>query len=277
MKRFWAANRSRKGLVLYANTRNPAVRVWLAALILLAGLLCGCSGQGLGTKVVVKSLYFDWQEGAYQVALLYTTSGDSADAGEAEPEAKLLKGEGDTPLEALRQAEKATTQTVFYGQNELLLIGPGAADERLFEVCRFLAHDSTGRPNMAVFRVDVEADFWTGMEPESLYPLLQQLEQAAGRSVYTQYLYRIGAQDDTLLPSLTVSEQGEKVLAGPLVLYRQGIPSAVWRAETANLAAAAAGQASTLEFELQLERGLVHFTVDAPSLYYRVQDRKSVV
>ena len=65
----------------------------LAAPLLIAAVLCGCSSTGLGDKVIVKALLLDYQK-EYVAQVLVLEPQPSADAGEASETLRLIEGRG---------------------------------------------------------------------------------------------------------------------------------------------------------------------------------------
>ena len=122
-----------------------------AVILLFLAAVCftGCSRSGIGDKVIVKAIYLEYS-GEYTATLLALRSAPSADTGEVTEQASYLSGQGATLGQALAAAEEKENRQVFYGQNGLLLLGPELCRAGAFEACRYLAKETSGRPNMAV-------------------------------------------------------------------------------------------------------------------------------
>lgn len=236
----------------------------LLALGLLLALATGCAGRPLGSQAVVSTLYLDRDEAGWQAVLVYVTSSESADAGQAQPEAALLTGAGESVARALQAAQAGTPLTLFYGQNELLLLGPGAQGEAMYEACAYLANDSAGRPNMAVFGVELTAEDWQAGQGEERYALLRQIEQAAGESLYTQRLHKLAGAGAGLLPTLTIDAGAGSAVPGATRLYRSGDRQAEWGREKTALAALMEGQARSFTLEASTSQGPVRYTLELP-------------
>lgn len=234
-----------------------------AALVLLTA---GCAGQPLSSRAVVNTLYLDQDENGWQAVLVYVTSSASADAGQAKPEAQVLSGQGASVADALQDAQATSPLSAFYGQNELLLLGPGAQGQAMYEACAYLANDSAGRPNMAVFGVEVLAEDWQSGSGEDRYALLRQIEQAAGESLYTQRLYRLAGAEAGLLPCLELDCQEGSAVPGDTRLYLGGECAARWDRELTALAALIEGQARSVSLEAATSRGAVRYTLELPLL-----------
>lgn len=240
-------------------------RILLPALLLM-GVTAGCAGKPLSERAVVNTLYLDREAGGWQAVLVYVTGGASADAGQAKPEAQILTGQGDTVADALQAAQAASPLTAFYGQNELLLLGPGAQGQAMYEACAYLANDSAGRPNMAVFGVSVRAPDWQAGGGEERYALLRQIEQAAGESLYTQRLYRLAGAGAGLLPGLEVDCTEGSAVCGDTRLFLGGDCTAVWGREQTALAALIEGQVRSVSLKTVTGRGKVRYTLELPLL-----------
>ena len=131
---------------------------WLVCFALLgAALLVGCTSSGLGDRVSVKAVYVE-KERQYEARLLVLESTPNADTGQVSEQARCLSGSGETVYEALLDAEQSESRRLFYGQSELLFIGPKLMKEGVFDACRYLASNTSGRPNMAVYGLDADPD-----------------------------------------------------------------------------------------------------------------------
>ena len=239
-------------------------KLLLAVLLLL--LTSGCAGEPLSGRAVVNTLYLDWNKTGWRAVLVYVTSSASADAGQAKPEALVLSGQGATVADALQDAQSASPLTAFYGQNELLLLGPGAQGKAMYEACVYLSNDSAGRPNMAVFGVQTLAEDWQPASGEDWYALLRQLEQAAGESLYTQRLYRLAGAEAGILPCLEVDCRAGTAVPGDTRLFLGGQCAAVWDREATALAALIEGQVRSVSLEASTGRGPVRYTLELPLL-----------
>lgn len=240
---------------------------WLTMGLVL--LLTGCAGRPLGSQAVVSTLFLDKTEAGWQAVLVYVTSSESADAGQAQPEARLLTGEGESVAQALQAAQASTPLTLFYGQNELLLLGPGAQGGPMYVACAYLANDSAGRPNMAVFGTGLTAADWQAGGEEDRYALLRQIEQAAQESLYTQRLHKLAGAEAGILPTLTVDSQAGAAVPGDTRLFLGGDCTAVWDQEKTALAALMEGQARAVELEGATNRGPVRYTLELPLLCWQ--------
>lgn len=238
------------------------MRFWRMGLVLaMAALLAGCTSGGLGDRVAVKAVYVE-KEADYEARILVLEAAPSADTGQASEQARCLAGSGTTVYEALQAAEQSESKRLFYGQNELLFIGPRLMEDGVFDACRYLASDTSGRPNMAVYGLDADPDTFEQLQQEGT-EFLNGVEQLEKRGLFKTYLYQFES-DSGIIPGLSVQEN--TAAFDKLTLYGAGRPTAVWRGAKAQLARLLAGQAD--EMELTLEPLSVSFQVRSPKLRF---------
>lgn len=221
----------------------------------------GCGAVGIGTKGILRGIYLERQNGGYQVQLICWQGAPSADAADAEQTALLVEGQGATVREALQNAQQSRSEELFYGQNELLLIGPRLAQEGLYEAVEYLVRQETGRPNVTVYLTDLPAGALAA-QPETVDGLLASVEQVRKRGGYHCYLYQLGdAAQGGLLPNLKVDlEEGAAVPDG-LTVYAQGRPAHRWDQNQLSMALLLSGQQNTLRFTAGGPEDTVSFTL----------------
>lgn len=238
----------------------------LAAPLLIAAALCGCSSTGLGDKVIVKALLLDYEK-EYLAQMLVLEPQPSADAGEAAETIRLIEGSGRTLSEAIQEAEFARAEELFYGQNELLLLGPGLQQAGIDECCRFLYENSAGRPNMAVWGIDRPASEQP-LNEENAGAVLDSIRRLEERGEYRTYLYQLAAaQGGGLLPLVRLSE-GDDVQMEGIALYKNGTPTARFTGSETELAALLSGQTGTGQLQVEGTSGPVTLTIRSPKLIY---------
>lgn len=243
------------------------MRLWkIAVPLLLAALLCGCSSTGLGDKVIVKALFLDFEQ-EYLAQVLVLEPQPSADAGEASETLLLIEGSGSTLAEAIGKAESSRAEELFYGQNELLLIGPGLQREGLSECCRFLYENSSGRPNMAVWGVDLPMTDQPLTE-DNAGAVLDGIRRLGERGAYRTYLYQLAAaQGGGILPLVKLSGEDDVQVQG-LALYQDGKPVAGMTGNETEIAALLSGQQGTGQMEMETENGPIILTIRSPKMIY---------
>ncbi len=240
----------------------------LFSALLLSALLCGCTRSGIGDKVIVKAIFLD-QTDQYTAHLLVLEATPSADAGSAAEVTTFLTGKGASLYRAIQQAEDSTVSDVFYGQNELLFLGPGLQQADLFASCDYLAKNAaSGRPNMAVFGIDAAADRIPLLE-ESGKDFLDHIDQLTAQGCYLTYLYQMTAPDqNAVLPLLHLKEEGGVQTAG-LRVYQNGQAAGIWTGPAVGLAMLLSGQDQIPPLELQAgEEGPVTVILRSPRLSY---------
>ena len=237
---------------------------WLSSLALLAAtLLAGCAGSGLGDRVPVKAIYVE-KEQQYEARLLVLEASPNADTGQVSEQARCLCGSGNTVYDALLDAEQKESRRLFYGQSELLFIGPQLMEEGVFEACGFLASNTSGRPNMKVYGLNATSEAFVLLQEKGT-EFLSSVQQLEERGLYATYLYQFNEPDTSgVIPSLTVQQASASF--EKLTLYQDGVPDAVWKGAKAQRARLLAGQADTLE--LTLEPLSVSFQVRSPKLRF---------
>lgn len=243
-----------------------------AVILLFLAAVCftGCSRSGIGDKVIVKAIYLEYS-GEYTATLLALRSAPSADTGEVTEQASYLSGQGATLGQALAAAEEKENRQVFYGQNELLLLGPELCRAGAFDACRYLAKETSGRPNMAVYGVDLEPQEFLELDQKGK-DALESINQLEKKGYYKTYLYEFGAGDGQgVLPGIRLA--GAKAEPLGAAVYSGGEPALVLKGSDLELAALLSGQQRELEMELELEGQAVRFQVRSPRLFYESAGR----
>lgn len=242
--------------------------------ILLAALmlLCSCTRSGIGDKLIVKAIFLE-KSPQFTVQLMVIKATPSADAGSADENIDFLVGKGETLFDAFQQAEQSYSGDVFYGQNELLLIGPELQQGPLFESCRYLSGNSTGRPNMAVYGIDLTAE-QVGELDECGKDFLNHMDQISQQDQYQTFLYQmIHSNETAILPILHCDLQGNVQLT-QLDVYCHGRKSEEWNNSQQVLACLLSGQEGNSQ-TLQLYDNGNPVTLDlrTPKLFYECEQK----
>lgn len=242
----------------------------LAAMICACLLLfTGCSRGGIGTKMIVKALYLEHQTD-YTAQLVLLQAQPSADAGDAQENLQVVQGTGNSWFEALQQAEQQCAGPVFYGQNEMFLVGPGLQENGLFQAVEYLAGIDSGRPNMQVWGIDSDAEQFAEQAKEPDF--LQGLQQLSQQQPFRTFLYQLLQQEECGLVPLLQSEGPLGIKENGLMLYQQGKPTAHWTQAEHIMAALLCGQSvSAPLFELSLGEQLVQVQLSSPRFVYDVE------
>lgn len=240
----------------------------------------GCGAAGIGSKGILRAIYLERQGGGYQVQLICYQGAPSADAAEAEQTTLLVEGRGGTVYEALQNAQQSRSEELFFGQNELLLIGPRLAGEGLFEAVEYLVRQDAGRPNITVYLTDLAADDLAA-QPEAAEGLLSSLEQLRSQGGFRCYLYQLSGQaQNGLLPNLRVDLAEGAAAEDGLTVYAGGLPAHRWGQNELQLARLLTGQGKLLCFTADLsdfdglanvpdlEEGTISFTLRSADAAY---------
>lgn len=253
-----------------------------AACALLGLLVTGCGAAGIGTKSIVRAMVLDEDEKGCEVRLICWRTDPSADAGEAQQAALLVKGSGENLYEALQNAEQSRGEELFYGQNELLLIGPRLAQRGPFEALAYLERQETGRPNVTVYLADCPVSA-LDEQPDALDALLLSIGQLSERGGYRCYLYQLGGPEQAgLLPNLRLDLAEGAAAEDGLTVYDGGLPAHRWGQNELQLARLLTGQGKLLHFTadpadlgesaeadlVDLEEGSVSFTLRSAGAVY---------
>lgn len=236
-------------------------------ILVLMLVLCGCTRGGIGDKVIVKAIFLE-KSSQIMVRLLVIKATPSADAGNADESTELLVGNGSTLFEAFQQAEEAYSGDVFYGQNELLLIGPSLQQNDIFESCRYLAKNSSGRPNMAVYGIDLESD---DIEDLTEYGeiFLNHIDQISQRNCYKTFLYQLtNYEGNGILPLLHYDANGNVVQTG-LKIYQKNKEIFQWYDTKETLATLFSGQTGDVKtLELYENHQKIILDLRTPKVFY---------
>lgn len=239
--------------------------------------LCGCTRGGIGDKVIVKAILLD-KSSNYIVRLLVIKAVPSADAGNAEESTELLEGIGSNLFEAFQQAETSYSGDVFYGQNELLLIGSTLQQQDLFSSCRYLAKNSSGRPNMAIYGIDLTSNqIQEFVKNGDVF--LNHIDQISQQNWYKTFLYQMTNEEENgILPLLHYDSEGSVQQTG-LKIYQQGVPVVQWNDAKASLATLLSDQAGNAQtIQLKLPNECVVLDLRTPKVFYQCkQDGTNLV
>ncbi len=244
---------------------------WLGVILLELGLilLCGCGMTGIGSKNILRALYVEHEDGQYCVEMICFQSIPAADTSEAHETVQLIEGKGDTVFDALQQAQNKRGEETFYGQNELLLIGPNLIEQGPFEVTDFMVKQESGRPNTEVYLVDLGLSELRSAN-EKMGNLVDAIELLREQGTYHCALYQLSGVRSALLPLLRLDAKEAGAVQGGSVLYQEGRPQAHWDRQKTQLAQLMMGQAEQMRFECDQKQS-ISFQVDSTGLTYTVQ------
>lgn len=236
-----------------------------AVVLLLTVLLCGCS-RSLGERAIVKIVYLDEAEGQIQAGLAVFTCTPNSDTASVEGEARIYTAQGASIEEALYNAERQQNKKPFYAQNEILLLGPGAASG----VTPYLEHfaaENAARPNLAAFLTPLTLEEFAACE-EGIGDVVREGERLMNRSaegtVLTQSLFELELSGDNgmsgYLPVFSFSEE-EKDFRGvrQLALIHDGTPYQTLEGAPMQLFLLLAGKSNRLTVHTQIDGKNISF------------------
>ncbi len=240
--------------------------------IFLLAMLCGCKETGIGSKNLLRAIYFEKEENQYEARLICFQSAPSADAGEAHESALVLEGSGDTVFNALRSASREQGGELFYGQSELLLIGPNLSKENPFDVINFIAQQQGGRPNTGIYLVDLELDELK--KCDQLDHLIDSIEVLREQGTYQVPLYQLQQQKGALLPVLHLDEKTQSAISAGAELYKNEHRVSHLTLAQTQLCSLLSGQSHKAKFTKDGQNP-IHFTSDSVSVGYQVLPDKN--
>lgn len=242
------------------------------ALLIPLLFLSGCKEAGIGSKNLLRAVYFEKEQSVYEARLICFQGAPSADAGEVQETALVMKGQGTTVFSALQEARHDQEGELFYGQSELLLIGPNLAASTPFEVIQFMSQQDGGRPNTGVYLVNMRLADLT--KCEHLDRLIDSIETLREQGNYQVPLYRLQNQEDALLPILNLDIEDQSASFYGTALYAdQKYLSSFNQAQT-QLCALLSGQVHKAQFTKNGSNP-IHFFVDSANIGYQVQEGKN--
>lgn len=239
----------------------------IIALTLLLMLLCGCKqSRSLGERAIVKMVYLDESGGQVQAGLVVFTCAPNSDTASVEGQAKIYTAQGKSIEEALYKAEQQQNKKPFYAQNEILLLGPGAA-RNVTPYLSYFADENAARPNLAAFLTPLTAEELSECE-DVISDVVREGERLIGMGAdeqdRTQSIFEINLSGtgglDGYLPVFSFSKE-EKEFRGvrQMVLFRSGAPYAVLEDAAMQMFLLLNGKARQLTVNTQIEGRVVSF------------------
>lgn len=128
----------------------------IGILFLLLLPLTGCvRSVQLNERAIVQAVGLDWKEGEYALTLQIfdpeAAQGDDTSGG------KMLRVEGKTIAQAMRNASLKQGQEIFWGHTKLIIIGEQIARDGVDAVVDYFNANAQSRPNTDVLIADGEA------------------------------------------------------------------------------------------------------------------------
>ncbi|WP_145995688.1 hypothetical protein [Pygmaiobacter massiliensis] len=212
--------------------------------ILALFCLCGCGATTpLSQRAMVKMVTVHCEPQQYRVGLLYLTVNREADADQAGSIPHYAYGTGETVSEALVNAEKASGETPFYAQNELLMVEGTPPRASFDKVIEYFSEEHFSRTNMAIFCCDKLP------ESSEMSDYAKDLAIYTGQpNVVVRRVYDYGPDETALLPLLRTDTETVQS-DGFLVLPVKGESFVI--SEQAEFAAVLMGENKKMKFHFQ--------------------------
>ena len=149
----------------------PKIPALLLKVLLCGLLLCGCGGQPLSKREIVRAVFFAQQGEHYSVCLLLADQ----NAPEGESAFKTASAAAPTPAQALENAAATLPGTVYYGLLDAAALPAGADWEQAQEIGLLLYDRAQPAPELSVFLLDGADHDWQ-QDAQGLYERMQAIE-----------------------------------------------------------------------------------------------------
>lgn len=200
-------------------------------------LLCGCGGRALSQREIVRGVLFDRQSGGYSVCLVLADQ--NAPDGQTDAN-KIACAAGDTPAQALQNAENSLTGSVYYGLLDLAALPSDLDWLTAQEVGMLLYENAQPAPELSVFVLDEDPARSWAEEGTALYKRMKSLEDTAKIHCGLQQLFT--QSEVCAVPGYNAAGGYDLVL-----LPRDGVPLRCRGLAWAQLAAVLCGQTTRMQ------------------------------
>lgn len=152
----------------------PKTKAWLVTGCLLISLLllCGCGGQSLSEREIVRGVLFARQGTQFSACLVLTDQDTSSESDGN----KICTAQGKTPAQALERAEQSLYGKVYYGMLDLVALPSDTDLTTAREIGDLLYDSAQPAPELSVFILDAAPKSWA-KEGSTLYLNMQNVEQ----------------------------------------------------------------------------------------------------
>ncbi len=212
----------------------PKIPALLLTAALCGLLLCGCGGQPLSKREIVRAVFFTQQGSHYSACLLLADQ----NAPEGETAFKTASAAAATPAQALENAAATLPGTVYYGLLDAAALPAGADWEQAQEIGLLLYDRAQPAPELSVFLLDGADHDWQ-QDAQGLYERMQAIEDRYKVHCGLQQLFT--QSTGCAVPALA---QGSGY---DFALLAQNAAPRRCKGITAQLAALLAGQTTRLE------------------------------
>ena len=236
---------------------------------LIAGLMIflwmcfsGCTQTiPLSDRAIVKAVFAEETNGNYEVAMVIAEETDE----ESEQKILLKWGKGETVAQAVYQIETSSRKTMFYSQNQLLLIGKNASKSHFLETLAYFGTEQASRPNMAVYATELTCkQFKDWAKSEDFFQNINNLEKGLEKSPKTgRMIYELNTTKDNfngIVPFLKLTKQG--VETTQMVLYQNNQPKTMLKEDSAQITRLLLGMQTKLKFSQEYDKERIQYSMD---------------
>lgn len=141
--------------------------------LIMSLLLCGCGGQPLSEREIVRGVLFTRQNNAFSACLILADQNAQADSDGN----KISAAQGKTPAQALERAEQALYGDVYYGLLDLVALPSDTDLDVAREIGELLYDNAQPAPELSVFVLaPAPIESWA-KQGSTLYLNMKALEQ----------------------------------------------------------------------------------------------------
>ena len=197
-------------------------------------------------------------DGKIEAALVVFTCEPNSDTASVTGKAKIYMAKGDTLEEALYLAEQQQNKKVFYAQNELLLLGPGAT-KNISSYLSYFGQEDVGRLNLSVYLTELEGDEFSKCD-DIIENVIQEGERLTDRtltqaspakSIYESIPGEKG--ESGWLPVLEFSPEEDYIGVKKAFLFKEDQCYEVWNATELQVALMLDGKSQRLSTQAQYD------------------------
>lgn len=142
--------------------------------LLMSLILCGCGGKPLSQREIVRGVLFAQQEKAYSVCLVLANQQQS-DTNATEN--RVVSARGQTPAQALQQAEDSLYGDAYYGLLDLAALPSDCTWQTAQEIGTLLYEKAQPAPELSVFLLDLPPAASWAEQGSGFYQAMKSLEK----------------------------------------------------------------------------------------------------
>lgn len=230
-------------------------------------ILCGCGGQPLSQREIVRGIFFTHQDQNYSVCLVLA----SQEKEESAAQNRIVAAEGTTPAQALQHAENSLKGSAYYGLLDLAALPADTDWQMAQEIGTLLYDNAQPAPELSLFLLDTESVKSWATQGAAWYEAMKALETTSKVHCGLQQLF---TQDDgCAVPAYREAGGYDFVL-----LPRDGSPLRYSGLAHAQLAAILCGQTNRLQGSYASGQATcsarAQITVDGTAVQLHLRDTK---